>query len=1078
MVIPLPVPRCRLPRSRHHRRSHRRRTRITLAAALALLAISIATAYGQGAWTPVAPLDGASDISVRSDILMLAPQHIDPTTVDDGWGEGPEARQAGRGTVVLVPDGPGRGSAAGTRRGIRLGIQVVDGRLLRITPPPLRPATRYRLSFDGIRGMDGTVLPPFALQFRTRHDVPSLEHCSIDDVATLRCQDTIRFRFTTDLQAIPVAPSELVSVDDGGTITYDLRGRHLTVMRDGGWPAGGIVGIHLRLSRLTGDSLDDRRYMAHVRGAGRLLVRAVAEDGRPVPDDIASAFESQSTTLVHGQRQVLRSPGRLGDRWRFLRWESSLPSGAHPGASVVVDATDCRQLADTIRWKAVLRRLDSVPVIIRPADGDTVAVFDVSGTLITIVDQARTVWIADTDPSVIVVARPGIDRVFRRWRLPLGGVGDTSPVLMLGNGLFADWSPGDSVAELIPEIVTAPTTGMYRLRAMVHDVDQQPGFAAADGVRFTTADRFAWPNVPERATVCVQAQPCWEIVGWVGTTGPTILDQAVPALCATDWMTDPETIVTFLVRRIAVRVTAELAALASENTDDILWGQRPHDDARVQLEYRRYGMADGGWTPLAGTTCAAGTGLASVGWSVRCGDEVRLRIRDARHRGLRWRGWALVDGFVRPAEAGTDGDETLYTMVVDRQLATDQAKDCRGEPLGMPVIRLRACFLQQFGVAAIAVRLRTADGAERTSATFDEHWLDPLTYSDHVAGEPTGGRQLEYVPGLGTITKVRFTLPIDIRTIDAGGMVATSFGNVNPHDPTQGGLDFTVATARDVRTSFSPANGEAVTTVEFRIADPTTSPRKQALHFGSILLAVETGVRSLRGQPLTAPVSFILKTIELPGYAVQFDRLHLRFDGDNDFIFENDGEIYHAVYGGILGSRQAYRTGEAFQRIPSCAVQQGTVPDECTIDHSDKDPAPDYGMRMLVFEPAWLDGADYAFVNLITYDEDCKDRGDCFVNNVYELLGRVRDRMGSHQGSDDGSLDWERLLPDIIRYGADFIAGLLPVDDQDTFLGEATFVTNRSTYYGTRQGSTEVLPALHVAYQIRKRFYPRAAVLF
>jgi hypothetical protein len=443
-------------------------------------------------------------------------------------------------------------------------------------------------------------------------------------------------------------------------------------------------------------------------------------------------------------------------------------------------------------------------------------------------------------------------------------------------------------------------------------------------------------------------------------------------------------------------------------------------------------------------------------------------------RGQPWKFFAAEKGYVVPDVGDEDGGWFAYELDVDEDAALFRHSRCDGERGTISEIRCRACFGLTFGIDAIGLRVKIRRDDDRKNDVFEERWFDPLFYYDRQPDEPLGGRQLEYIPRHGTIVKVRFTAPLDLHTLREGGMTALSQDNVEPTAPWMDVPDFSVASMTD-NTSYYPTTGAPITTAEFRINDPTHVPRRQALSLGNIYLTCTTGLRSVDGMPLVGDVSFVLATMEAPGVGIILDKVELQWDGDNDVaFFHNNGEIYHVSYGGIFGIDKLHGKDVAFQRLPTCDAQQGPTIGECTFAQSDKEPPMNMGEHLMLMEPFGLDLKDIVGLHIETWDEDCKDENDCFVNRVGDLLDHVTERVDQHE-SVSGSSGSSFGLADIVHIGSEFIKTLLPPDEQDQPLGEANITADISSLWSARKNGTGsyALYGQYVTYHMRTLFYPR-----
>jgi hypothetical protein len=373
--------------------------------------------------------------------------------------------------------------------------------------------------------------------------------------------------------------------------------------------------------------------------------------------------------------------------------------------------------------------------------------------------------------------------------------------------------------------------------------------------------------------------------------------------------------------------------------------------------------------------------------------------------------------------------------------------------------------------------MRVGGASNRTSARFEQRWLDPLVYYDRYDDEPQGGRQLEYIGRTGTDIKVRFTRPVDIRTIETGGITLESYGNIDPLQVGRTGMDFVTASSPDGNISYEPLDGGPITTIVMRAFKPNTAPRLHATYFGSMNLQCKQTITSLRGGRLRSAATFSINSMELPGYGVHLRSVGLDDDGDWDlWPFVNFGEIYHAMYGGVLAADKALHTDLGFRRLPPCSVQQGSIPDDCTYEQSDEEPPMNFGDLLHFIEPNWLDKTDMGFSHILTYDEDCKDDEGCLVGEIQNIINELRDQLTGTPPSPSGGQDWTSVVNTLLRGGFDLINALMDPDDQDEYLGEHTMLEGAGTMWGVTPAGYRTGRGKHTTYTYRPRFFVRTAV--
>ncbi len=1063
------------------------------------------------------PTDGQVGVATDVSIVISATHPIVPPTITYAWpNEEASGWRAVEPTVLLVD--ASRCATMPRERWPRAAIigsyTFDDPRTLRFTPSvPLRMGVSYRCVIDGIRlqTADGTVLAAsHTFEFTTATGVPTITKCTLDSNNVVLCNQPIYVNFSTNDAGTLADAASRVRVTTQNEIGQDITLPHsvfthpslraIEIRPLGQWPIQRSMTIDLPWGDVTGEPRNSKTWGIVARGASTLSVQAVSVDGRVVPDDLRAFFAAQGQVVLSGQRAVIVSPPWFNDRWRFVRWESSDIQSADGQTTQSLDVTlPCELLNDRLHLSAILERVDTMRLIVALEGGGTVTIHDSANTVISELSETDTIMLTDELPQFTITASANAGHTFTGWQAPntgwqapntgWNGAGGGT-IVVTAHALVVASASGAVTPHVYPNFPTGPVTPgseIYKLRATIADENPEPGFDAEEGVAFTTSSWFEEATQVER-TPCVRAERCWEIVSVNdagGAAGNRALAAGTEEACETAWLTDPQNIVTFSVRRRRIQLRVERVLLSSDNADDVITGRYLHPESYVIVE-RQVGIQGAQqWRPMSSATCITSDKIEFNTYEVRCGDVVRFRIRGSEVRGETWKFWANRQSYGIPGGREVVGDETIYTMVVDRDIAQFAASDCKGGNVDRQEVRVRACFRQQFGIDALGLRVRLmTPGGTKANSTFREIWVDPLVYYDQADDEPLDGRQLEYIPLFGTVVRVKFTTPIDVRTVFDGGMKAYSYSNVNVNSPRMGNLDFTVQSFDDDHISFAPVDGSPIDIVEFRVCDPTTSPRKQALHFGNISLYCRTSLKSLTGEPLRTRFSFLLNSMERPGYGLFLHKAKWNHDGDNDFWpFTNYAELYNVLYGAILTPTKAQHADLGFQRLPDCREQQGIEPSECVYSYSDDNGYFGFSDRTLLFEPSWLGDRDYVFSHIVSYDEDCKDKDDCLVNKVYALLDAVREKTAGYQPSEaekSRGISWETVVPDLIDLGAQFIQALLPIDDQDEFIGNVSLLESASELWGATESTAPYVVRYHDngEYVYKVRLYPRRQLRF
>lgn len=1080
-----------------------------------LTLLTTLAARSQQRLTILSPTNGAVDVSTHTDITIRATTPIVRYSVTQNWPDADaQAWRPEEPTVLLIDD-----AVASTTPRFRWKHHCIHGNVVfddpwtfRYIPSiPLQPRKTYRLLVLNVGVMiqgQTTIVPNLESTFRTVAPVVSLAASTFDSIRVITCRRPVYFRFRdVRPEDVAMASNSAWIIDrtedlhNGGDPTYPVERRvflngdtlTLEITPITTWPVGGAIHGICQLGTITGDDRQDKVASLPVRRGGRVQIQTRSVDGRPVPDFVDSALSIGPYVAVSGVDLPLRSPEWFDDAWRFVRWESRDVTIAHPEKPSTDVTFSCDLMLPVFQITAIVERIDSLAVVVKGAEGGTLIVRAPDGTSLVELaeDEEDTIVISDEQPEVYLHATPLAGYQMASWNA-VGQTfhGSATAVVSLGAGAVRlAIAQGPSIGYGNPIVpVFNPLGGMseeYKLKGHIVNVDTDPGFVEEDAGVFTTEREFEFGASEER-TVCVRTNECWDIVATFITRRGTFEDLPNPArqLCITDVMLNPVNDVQFHVQRRPVRLRVERTLVKDDDPNESDPLNRLHPETTVIVEVRkrdRHGVSR--WVALNGKACSQDPLLRWTTYDVRCGDELRLRILSSEMRGEEWRFWSDATNYVAPGDERVYERERQYTFIVDDDLALFDAGDCLGAPLGEKEIRMRACWRKTFGIDAIGMRLRLQQSESKADDVFRLKWLDPIVYHDELADEVDGGRQIEYIPYHGTKISVRFTAPLDIRTVSAGGMKLWSYSNVLVNDYATKDLDFDVTSGDLANITYQPLDGTPITTVEFAANDPTTSPRKQALHYGGVDVWVGTGIKSLRGVPLQSAATFVCQSLEKTGVAVNLEEGDWGYDGDWDFIWDNHGELYHVVYGAALESSDVSMTS-AFRRIPRCDEQRKPVPDNCTVEWDDSDPAYRFGGEELFFEPYWLADHTALWTRIASYDEDCRSDDNCLVNNVSAILKEVRERLESYEADEEDKTpeslrDWETILPEVISLGARLIDGLLPIEDQDYFLGAGSVVLGGGTLWGARTQTPPYTTASsdNATYKFKTRLYPRKAVI-
>ncbi len=1086
--------------------SIRRVHRFTTMLVMVIVGVLLAQAQPQPLLQPVFPIPGQDAVDVTSSVVVQAPAAIDPTTVTTYFpNAAPNGWRPPVPTVLVLREDLARAHPrdAWQRYAIVGGTSIENQRTVRWKPARLLPRTTYRCIISGIAldpRQGGALCPTLEFSFTTARPVPTVRATSLDTHHVVTCRQPIAIVWNDPIPNPAIAQS-IIDMEAYGTdgrwnklpialtVAPDLTSA-VVYPRDA-WPIGQPIRLRCALEQLTGDLRTNYVRQTVVRGATTVSTTVASLPNHPIPSDVVEAFDTTTVVVRAGTDREFVAPHTLPYPWRFVRWHApDVPSLDGQTEHRVRMLVDCANAKAKLAVTALIERIDSTDLDIDVDSGGRVDVYTTTGDLLASVTQSATLRVAVAQAPITLAAVAAANMSFSAWQqAPQGSVGSPAAALVIppatlvgmnGSGQHhGNTAVGPGVnPRFVP--LSPYRTERYRLVARIADDDPDPLFRIDDAVSFTTAREFE-DIVPGTRTVCVTAQRCWEITGYHDpSVGPPVrFATPVQQYCLTAAMLDPENAITLFARRKRIDMRVERVVLGSEDPSHVLPDQQTHPETRVDVDKRVVVQGVERWMPLGKISCVTPRDVFER-YELRCGDQIRLRVTAASHRGDEWRWWSVRNRYAMPVTKQQSMKGGEFTLVLDQDIAGYDGQACDERPTGYPEVRVQAAFRRVFAVASMSMRIRTLQGSDRSRYRFEERWFDPLTYYERQADEPRGGRHVEYVPRKGTIVKVKYTLPFDGPSILAGGMSASSWDNYLITNPHATDLDFSVATGDRGNTNFLPTTGQSPDIVEFFICDPLTRPVKQALHFGIVDITCGAGVRSIYQEPLVAPYTFTVQQMELPGFGLRLQRADIAYDGDWDFWpFVLKGEIYNSIYGGNLAIDGAHHTSTAFTRLPVCTEQQGKS-GECTIAYSDDDKTLGYGDRAMWLQTMWMDGLDKAWWMMTTWDEDCKDDDDCLVNKMDDVINIVKRGVDAYAGTGgSGDLDWDSSLPELIKAGADLIALLLPPDEQDEFLGEGTFLEDVGTYWGMRTAIAPRIPVHHenITYHLRGQWYVSKAVL-
>ncbi len=1080
---------------------------------LAALCFSAVASWAQIDVLSTMPYDGQTDVSPAACVRVRAPSQIHPISVSGAFPRIARDHHQIEPTILVI-----RKTVQETidrtdwaRFSVIGSCNLVDEQTVEWRPRRLMPGTAYHCVVQGLQVQSGSgtsSLPVVEFDFTTAGNVPQVTASTMDTLSIITCQTPIWVQFSSNV-ADDVSLYDLVSVEQptsDGSWNRSDQARIQRVSRDmiaiipqHGWHAGMPLRTWILMSKITGNHADDRRLESIVRGASRIVVTPYSDDAGPLPESILSAAEKNTAVVTEQERVVASMPAYADERWRFVRWDCSSLQSVHNTTTSTLDvALPCQQMQERFDLRAIYEYIDTVEVSIVTDSLGTVDVSDQDGRLLTSVSDSATIAVGPDVSRLLLVARSVSGATFSAWSSSVSGIGGipapsvSIPVSALITsalppGLGPQQSGASGLAQNQPNVYVnpkflKPTINQgerYRLRARLMNSQPEELHPIYEHIQFTTPQEFEEPK-RETRSVCVVADECWEITGYHdAAVGPPVwFTKGRRELCVESDLLDPENTLVIFGRRIPIDLRIERVLLSSENDNDVILNRYPNTETRIEVERQVFIQNVERWLPVAGPDCFV-NGIAQTRFGVRCGDKVRITVRPSAKRGEQWRWWSFRSNYVQPRPAEPINGAQVFTLTVAENLAHFDATSCDGTLLGNREIAMRAAFRQQFVVDSIALRVRVNARGDRYKAEFKQRWFDPYNYYDRASDEPAACRQLEYVAARGTTLRLRFSRPVDVPTVYAGGITANSLANILHTDPQARNLDFSTASSDRGNTTFFSSGGQFLDIVEFSVFEPGTRPIKQALHMGVVDLWCLTSIRSADNEPLVTSAQFTLNRMEIPGFGLRMSTAKFAFDGDGDWSpWENSGEAYHALYGMNIAQTGAANRADGFVRYPDCRQQQ-TWSGDCTIDVGDgKDDIFSFGDREIWAQTAWMDVDDVAFAQIGSWEEDCKSNDRCLVNRIQDVLDELRDR--ADQFKRDQGPDAAKTIPaDLIALAASLINALLPIQEQDDHIGEATFMEGLGTLWGM---SSPTAPRIQIStenadYRMRGVWFTSRAVV-
>jgi len=524
-------------------------------------------------------------------------------------------------------------------------------------------------------------------------------------------------------------------------------------------------------------------------------------------------------------------------------------------------------------------------------------------------------------------------------------------------------------------------TNTYALKVRLSDNSADVGIDVRSSATISPANSFEGA-LPEVREVCLTSSDCWEIIGYIDENGRVDFVQPVRTLCRGWYLRAPKHEVVVMVQRRFIRLRIERYCATGLRRTDVVSQCRPHPEATIQVCVQKPAHGTRVCLPIAGSTCMDTDGQAAYEWIVQCGDDVKVAVRDFGERAVRLLGWMDEVETATPEFIELRDGLRWYGATIQMKHVVEQSGDCKNAGASLPTLVMGAMYEQGLVVNEVAFRVRIRDNAAPGRMRFEERWFDALHPYDQDIDELRDGRQVEYVPGRGTTVSMRFSLPLDLVSVNEGGIAATSYDNVHPNRVGRN-TSFDVRSKLDERIVLrydSPYR--PVRCVEFAIMDPEQQPRPQATFMGEVLVEASASLASIYGKHIQQRSQFVVSRIEYPGAA-------LRLTSHN--VAEVSGQAGHlAVLQGFSATQYSNRNAEhGFRRVPACDAGNEES-DECLLaTNSDGDT--DVGSEFAVFEPYGMQRTDQLLAVLWTIGLEQRACRGCLNQVVPTVLLRARD---------------------------------------------------------------------------------------
>ncbi|HVZ37895.1 MAG TPA: Ig-like domain-containing protein [Candidatus Kapabacteria bacterium] len=402
-----------------------------------LLLGAIAQAVAQSPTiTFIDPASGAGDVEIHPTITLRTTLRIDHSSVR-AFRDTAVYTDTTRPAFLLVPKMLADSVPDSLLPLLAMrGTYAIAGDTIRFTPGAnLLFNTTYTLKVHGVRAIDDSVVGPSpdtldvtdaSITFTTVPDVHHLVSVPVFMNPWIQCSDTMRLKFDRKLASSTSISGAIIAMDQLDSVVWDTDSTwHMTTSSVSGtaWlsasdsslllfkPAASLTPgteyfVRANVSKLTGDSSDDRTFAVRVKNVYSVNVSAVAEDtsaGTPS----ASLLSHQGEIIAGEGSTVTVSALRQDANFAFVRWESPDDSLLDGSTDQTLSITQsCSALKD-ITLRGIFRKRDTVTVYVSAAThvGVTVYRYNTVGDTTDSIGAAGTYMLAPGE-GITLMARP------------------------------------------------------------------------------------------------------------------------------------------------------------------------------------------------------------------------------------------------------------------------------------------------------------------------------------------------------------------------------------------------------------------------------------------------------------------------------------------------------------------------------------------------------------------------------------------------------------------------------------------------------------------------------------------------